>query len=77
LSKDWNRLASNLLKAELTKRGASYDDLRQKLELLGINETTNSVSIKINRGTFRFAFFLQCATALGLKNLRLDEIDPS
>ena len=71
---NWNKLAANILKSELKLRGLNYDQLQKSLSALGINETTNGIKIKVNRGTFQFAFFLQCAAAIGIKNLRLDEL---
>ncbi len=71
---DWSKLASNILKAELKRKGITYEQLHEKLSSIGINETTNSIKVKISRGAFQFAFFLQCAAAVGIKNLRLDEL---
>jgi hypothetical protein len=71
---DWNKLAANILKAELKRRGMTYDQLHEKLVALGITDTTNSIKVKISRGAFQFAFFLQCAAAIGIKNLRMDEL---
>ena len=71
---DWNKLAANTLKAELKRRGITYDQLQKKLVALGINDTTNSIKVKVSRGAFQFAFFLQCAVAIGIKNLRLDDL---
>jgi hypothetical protein len=71
---NWNTLAANILKAELKRRGITYDQLHEKLVALGINDSTNSIKVKVSRGSFQFAFFLQCAAAIGIKNLRLDEL---
>ena len=70
----WDELAKNLLKAELKKRGINYEQLQEKLAVIGVNETVNNINRKINRGAFQFSFFLQCASAIGIKNLRLDEV---
>lgn len=72
--KDWNKLASSLLKAELKRRDIGYERLVALLEQMGIQETRASVLNKMSRGTFQFSFFLQCATAIGMKNLRLDDL---
>jgi hypothetical protein len=74
MDSEWNKLAANILKAELKRRGITYDQLQEKLAALGLNETTNSIKVKVSRGAFQFAFFLQCAAAIGIKNLRLDEL---
>jgi hypothetical protein len=70
---DWKKLATNLLKAELTRRGLSYDELQKKLQSIGVKETANSINVKINRGTFSFAFFLQVMRAIEAKNFRVGE----
>lgn len=63
---DWEKEASNILKAELARRGMSYDDLRIALSELGIEKSTHNLTKTINLGKFPFAFFLQCAKAIGL-----------
>jgi uncharacterized protein DUF6471 len=70
----WNKQATNILKAELTRRAITYEMLHEKLLNIGVKETANSINVKINRGAFGFAFFLQCAAAIGIKNLRLDDL---
>lgn len=72
--KDWNKLASGILKAELKRKNIGYDQLIALLDKLGIKETMPGILNKMSRGTFQFAFFLQCAAAIGLKNLRLDDL---
>lgn len=70
---EWSRRAANLLKAELARSGQTYDDLIQKLKAIGVEETYKSISAKINRGTFSFAFFMQCMEAMSIKTVRLAE----
>jgi len=71
---DWNKLASGIIKAELKRRDIGYEQLVTMLEKIGIHETHASILNKMSRGSFQFAFFLQCAAAIGIKNLRLDEL---
>ena len=68
----WDLRAKNLLKAEIVRQGVTYDQLREKLSKIGINETVAGINVKINRGTFSFAFFLQCMKALDIKIIHLD-----
>ena len=72
---DWNKLAANILRAELKRRGITYEQLHNNLANIGIKETVNSIRIKISRGTFQFAFFLQCSAAIGIKNLNLSDLE--
>lgn len=69
---EWKRNAKNILKAELTRLGVSYDVLVKKLNAIGVDENYNTVNTKINRGTFSFVFFVQCMKALDIKLVRFD-----
>lgn len=69
---EWKKHAKNMLKAELTRRGISYDMLVAKLNAIGVDENYNSVNTKLNRGAFSFVFALQCFNAMGAKEIRLD-----
>lgn len=73
MEKEWQKKATNILKAELTRRGITYDQLQEKLAQIGIEETTNSINVKINRGSFSFVFFLQTMIAIGAKTLRIED----
>lgn len=70
--KTWNKRASNIIKAELVRRGVSYDKLQEKMQEIDIKETANAINVKINRGTFSFAFFLQVMEAIGANTFRLE-----
>ncbi len=45
------------------RQDISYAQLAQALETMGIAESARSIEGKIQRGTFRFSFFLQAAVA--------------
>ena len=66
-----NSQASNYLKAELARNGVGYIQLTEKLRAIGADETYQAVSAKINRGTFSFAFFMQCMKALQIETIKL------
>lgn len=70
----WNEQAAKILKMELARDGVSHEQLAKKLTAIGVHETVNTVRLKLFRGTFQFAFFLQCAVALNIKNLKLDDL---
>lgn len=72
MEETWNEKASNILKSILTRRNVKYYELAIKLKEMGIEETQGSISNKISRGTFSFAFFMQCMEALEIKEIRLD-----
>lgn len=68
----WEEKASNLLKAELARRGLGYEDLHKALAKMGINKPAQNLNKTINLGKFSFTFFMQCAKAIGLDNILLD-----
>lgn len=71
---DWNKLASGIIKAELKRRDIGYEKLVTMLDKIGVQETHASILNKMSRGAFQFSFFLQCAAAIGMKNLRLEDL---
>lgn len=62
---DWNAEARRVLRCELARRDVGYKRLAQLLERIGVEETQSSIANKLSRGTFSFAFFLQCMAAIG------------
>ena len=73
LDREWAERAKRLLKSQLVARGVSYAQLAQKLGALGIHDTEKNLNNKISRGGFTAAFFLQCMSAIGVQNLRLED----
>ena len=68
---EWEERAANLLKAEIKKRGMTYQQLVDKLGDLGVSENERNLRNKLSRGKFTAAFLLQCLSALGSESLRL------
>jgi hypothetical protein len=68
---DWNAEARRLLRAELARREVSYKKLVLLLEGIGVAETERAIANKLSRGTFSFAFFIQCMKALGCERVEL------
>ncbi|MBK8209658.1 MAG: hypothetical protein IPK78_06450 [Rhodospirillales bacterium] len=71
MSKDavWDARARGLLKAELARKGVTYEQLAEKLREIGVNETPASIANKISRGRFTAVFLLQCLEAVGCRSL--------
>lgn len=59
----WARLASRAIRVALARRDMSYAQLADSLTSIGLAESARSVEGKIQRGTFRLAFFLQTLAA--------------
>jgi len=67
----WDNDARNILKAEIVRRGVSYDRLVKLLDDIGVEETPRSIASKMSRGSFSFVFFLQCMKALGAESVTI------
>jgi len=70
--KDWNYEAKIIFKKILEERNIKYNDLVHALNDRGIDENYNSIVTKVNRGTFSFAFFLECMYTLDIDLKELD-----
>jgi hypothetical protein len=68
----WHKQASQILKAELTRRGVTYKQLVRLLPRIGGLESEASITAKLSRGRFQFAFFLQCMRAIGVQTAHID-----
>ena len=66
----WKKRASRLLRAELKLRAVSYAELARRVNELGGHETVASISNKVSRGAFSFAFYLMCQEALAQEQAR-------
>ena len=70
----WEERAKRFLKAELKRADVTYEVLAEKLGKHGLEETKASVASKMSRGTFAATFFLASLAALGVENIRLEDI---
>lgn len=69
---NWDANARNILKAEIVRRGMTYERIAKRMRDMGIEETSSSIANKMSRGTFSFVFFLQCMRALGADNVVIE-----
>ncbi|MBF0306743.1 MAG: hypothetical protein HQL41_13955 [Alphaproteobacteria bacterium] len=68
---DYAAMVKGLLKAELKRRGLTYDELARRLTERGFPESPENIANKISRGKFTAVFFLQCLDAAGVRDLRI------
>ncbi len=67
----WDARVKGLLKAELARRGVTYEQLAEKLKDVGVSETPASIANKISRGRFTAVFMVQCLDAIGCDAVRI------
>ena len=70
---DWTEETKRLLRAEMTRRGITYDQLAKRLKAVGIEDSAVNIRNKVARGKFAASFLIQCLTAMGARSLRLSE----
>lgn len=69
---NWENKVKGLLKAELKRKGVTYQELAAKLAAVGVSETPENIANKISRGKFSAVFLLQCLSVIGAVTIRLD-----
>ncbi len=70
---EWAEDTKRLLRAEMARRGVTYEDLAEKLAAIGVEDTAVNLRNKVARGRFSATFLVQCLTAMGARALRLSE----
>jgi hypothetical protein len=69
----WAEDVKRALRAEMTRRGVTYDQLAERLAAIGVENTAVNIRNKVARGKFTAAFLFQCLTVLGVRSLRISE----
>jgi Domain of unknown function (DUF6471) len=67
----WVNLVKGILRAEMARRGMTYEQLAVKLAELGVSDTAVNIRNKVARGGFSAVFFVQCLRAMGCGEVRL------
>lgn len=68
---EWVNLVKGTLRAEMTRRGITYEQLAERLAELGVSDTPVNLRNKVARGGFSAVFFVQCLKAAGVQEIRL------
>lgn len=61
----WVNLVKGILRAEMTRRGITYDQLADRLAEMGVKDSAVNIRNKVARGGFSAVFFVQCLRAIG------------
>jgi len=73
MTDDWEAKVRGGIKAELKRRNMTYQDLADKLCLLGVKDMPENIANKISRGKFSAVFLVQCLSAIGCTVFRIEE----
>lgn len=69
---EWAEEVKRLLRAEMARRGVTYEQLSEKLAAIGITDSSVNLRNKVARGKFTAVFLVQCLAAMGAQMLRID-----
>ena len=69
----WAEDVKRLLRAEMARRGVTYDQLVEQLAALGVEDSAVNIRNKVARGKFSAVFLVQALTAIGCRSLRLGD----
>ena len=69
---EWEARVKGLLKSELKRRNVSYAQLVEKLADIGVVDSEPNVRNKLSRGKFTAVFLVQCLSAIGCSEIRLN-----
>lgn len=68
---EWVNLVKGTLRAEMTRRSITYDQLAERLAEFGVKDTPVNLRNKVARGGFSAVFFVQCLKAIGVQDVRI------
>jgi hypothetical protein len=69
---EWQAEVKGMLKAEMKRRGVTYDGLAAKLAEIGVQADPHVLRNKVSRGGFSAVFLVQCFNALGVDSVKLN-----
>jgi hypothetical protein len=69
---EWAEDVKRLLRAEMARRGITYQELADRLVSMGVRDTAVNLRNKVPRGRFSAVFLVQCLRAIGARALRLN-----
>ena len=72
---EWAEDVKRLLRAEMTRRGITYDQLTERLAAIGVADSSVNIRNKVARGKFTAVFLVQCLEAMECRSLRLSEAE--
>jgi hypothetical protein len=71
--REWAEDVKRLLRAEMARRGVSYEELAARLAAIGVQDTAVNLRNKVARGRFSAVFLVQCLRAIGASTLRVTQ----
>ena len=73
-SSDWRQVVQRIIKAEMSKRGTKYQDLSDRLNTIGVNQSADNLRNKVNKGILGADLLLQIMFVLNMRKIEREEI---
>jgi hypothetical protein len=70
---EWAEDVKRHLRAEMARRGVTYDGLAERLAAIGVEDTAVNLRNKVARGRFSAVFLIQCLNAIGARMLKIGD----
>lgn len=71
---NWRQLVQRLIKAQMSRRGAKYQDLSERLAHIGIDQSADNLRNKVNKGILGADLLLQILFVLNARPIEREEI---
>lgn len=71
---DWRQMLQRLLKAEMSRRGARYQELSDRLAEIGIIQSADNLRNKVNKGIMGADLLLQIMFVLNIQKIERDDV---
>lgn len=71
---DWRQLVQRLLKGEMSRRGATYQELSDRLTTIGVHQSADNLRNKVNRGIMGADLLLQIMYVLKMRRIEREDI---
>lgn len=66
-----------VVRSEMQRRGVTYKELARRLELRGFSDSPRALAMRVNRGTFTFAFAIAVFRVLEITSVNIAELPTS
>ncbi len=71
---DWRKMLQRLIKAEMTRRGARYQELSERLAKVGVQQSADNLRNKVNKGILGADLLLQIMFVLNIQKIERTEV---
>ncbi|WP_232360097.1 DUF6471 domain-containing protein [Paraneptunicella aestuarii] len=71
---DWRQMLQRLLKTEMSRRGIKYQELSERLAVIGVQQSADNLRNKVNKGIMGADLLLQIMFVLNIQKIAREDI---